>query len=262
MLTYSEKQPMGDRISMPPIQHCTPIRPQTPRSEPSRVASDLSSSHQGRRATGPRALLIGVLVAALLGPLVAGPTSATSPWDLLAQLRTSLQESGPITGKFVQTYVPAGFSSGDRESGFLSLWLPQCLRWNYQEPETKHFLLCDDEVWFWSDLEEVGRHYRINPEQEPGLDLLLVDVSKLRERYVAESAKLEDGTYQISLATPGDQAQGFAAKIRVDPVSDRVVGLEYTDAEGNLTRFEISDYQSLQHTALFQPPIDMQWSEE
>lgn len=231
----------------------TPTRP-----EPAETPTP-SALLRGRLA---RALRLGIVVVPLLGLVLPGPAAATSPWELLTQLRTSLRDSGPITGKFVQTYVPAGFSSGDRESGYLSLWLPKCLRWNYQEPETKHFLLCDDEVWFWSDLEEVGRHYRIEPEQEPGLDLLLVEVSKLRERYVAESEKLEDGTFQISLSTPADSPQGFSAKIRMDPVSDRVVGLEYTDVEGNLTRFEISDYQSLQHTALFQPPIDMQWSEE
>lgn len=210
-----------------------------------------------RRRPWPTALLV---LPALL--CLASTASATSPWSLLEELRTSLHEAGPITGKFVQTYVPAGFSSGDQESGYLSLWLPQCLRWNYQEPETKHFLLCSDEVWFWSDLEVDGRHYQIDPEKEPGLDLLLVDVSKLRERYVAESERLGDGTYQISLATPGDAPQSFSAKIRIDPVSDRVVGLEYRDAEGNTTRFELSDYQSLQHTALFQAPNDIQWIDE
>lgn len=197
----------------------------------------------------------------LLG-LLASPALANSPWQLLEELRESLLDAGPVTAKFQQVYIPAGFSSGDQESGYLSLWLPKCLRWNYQEPQDKHFLLCDDEVWFWNDLEEGGRHYRIHPQEEPGLDLLLVEVDTLKERYVAESARLQDGTFEISMATPEDSPQPFRAKVRIDPVSDRVVGLEYTDGEGNLTRFTLTEYQALPHSALFQPPQDVEWIEE
>lgn len=201
-------------------------------------------------------------IALLLFVLLAAPATASSPWELLEELRSGLEEAGPTTARFVQTYVPAGFESGDEESGFLSLWMPRCLRWNYEEPEPKNFLLCDDEVWAWNPQEDGGRHYVIDPEREPGLDLLLVDVERLRERYVASSDKQEDGTYVISLATPPDDPRSFAAEIRIDPVADRAHGLEYTDAEGNVTRFEIDDYQPLSHTALFNPPADVQWTEE
>lgn len=199
----------------------------------------------------------------LLALLTAATARAQSPWELLEDLRSDLEASGPITGRFVQTYVPAGFTEGDRESGHLSLWLPRCLRWNYEEPQKKSFLLCGDEVYFWNDEDPGGRHYRIDPEEEPGLDLLLLGVDRLRERYVAGSEKRADGTYEISLALPPERREGsFGATIHLDPVAKRVVGLEYTDAEGNLTRFEVSDYQKLSHTALFQPPQDIEWTEE
>ena len=161
----------------------------------------------------------------LVAGLSSSPAAATSPWELLEDLRQSLLDAGPITGQFKQIYVPAGFSTGDEETGHLSLWLPKCLRWNYQEPQPKHFLLCNEQVWFWNDLGEDGRHYYIRPEEEPGLDLLLVEVSKLKQRYVAESSKLKDGTFEIRLATPEDAAQPFRATIRIDPVADRVVAL-------------------------------------
>ncbi len=195
--------------------------------------------------------------------LIAAPAArAISPWELLEQLREDLQRSGPITGKFKQTYIPAGFEDGDHESGYLSIWLPDCLRWNYEQPQAKSFLLCGDEVHFWNEGESGGRNYRIEPEQEPGLDLLLVEVAKLKERYVAGNEKLGDGTYEISLKLPPDAERPFSARIRLEPVSMRVVGMEYTDEEGNLTRFEISDYQRLRHTALFKPPQGIEWTEE
>ncbi len=194
--------------------------------------------------------------------LLATPAAATSPWELLEDLRLALEEDGPLTGKFEQTYIPAGFSDGDVESGHLSLWLPRCLRWNYEEPQQKNFLLCDEEVYFWNEEDEGGRHYEIDPQEEPGLDLLMLAVSELRERYVADSQKLADGTYQISLSVPADVGGDFRATIHLDPVARRVVRLEYTDDEGNLTRFAMSDYQKLNHTALFQPPQGIEWTDE
>ncbi len=203
--------------------------------------------------------LLAIVAMAALAPSAA---QAVSPWELLEKLREDLQRSGPITGKFQQTYVPAGFEEGDQESGFLSIWLPDCLRWNYEQPQAKSFLLCGEEVYFWNESESGGRNYRIEPEQEPGLDLLLVEVTKLKERYVASNVKLDDGTYEITLALPPDAERPFSARIRLEPVSMRVVGMEYTDEEGNLTQFEISDYQQLRHTALFKPPQGIEWTKE
>ena len=214
-----------------------------------------------RSTTLSRPAILRLVLTALTLVSTALPVAAESPWRLLEQLRQGLVDAGPITGTFVQTYVPAGFEQGDRESGALSMWLPTCLRWNYQQPESKHFLLCGDEVWSWNDLEPTGRHYRIDPQQEPGLDLLLVDVDKLRERYVAESERQADGTYLLRLATPQDAPARFAATIHIDPVAERVIGLEYTDGEGNRTRFEISGYQALEHTALFGAPRDLEWTD-
>lgn len=205
-----------------------------------------------------RALLFAVLATFALG---AAPATASSPWDLLTELRVDLEKAGPITGRFQQTYIPAGFSEGDHESGHLSLWLPRCLRWNYVDPQQKSFLLCGDEVYFWNEDEPGGRHYRIDREEEPGLDLLLLGIDALRERYVAGSKRLGDGTYEIALALPEEQGN-FSARIHLDPVAKRVVGLEYTDEDGNLTRFVVSDYQTLSHTALFQPPKDVEWADE
>lgn len=210
------------------------------------------------------ASIVLALAACLTAGFVLLPATARaeSPWVLLEQLRKQLQESGPQTAQFVQTYVPAGFKSGDQERGHFSMWLPDCLRWNYEEPQAKSFLVCQGEVYFWNDDESGGRHYRIEPEQEPGLDLLLADVALLRERYVASSETLPGGGQAISIAMPENQPERIRAKITLDPAGRQVLGLEYTDDEGNLTRFEISGYQRLAHTALFQAPTGIEWTEE
>lgn len=232
-------------------------------------AHDLSTPSRLRDAALSRIVSTAVVLAifGVVSNLCGGvcPAQATSPWTLLEELRQSMVDDGPITGRFEQTYVPAGFSSGDTEKGHVSLWLPSCLRWNYTEPLSKHFLLCEDEVWFWNDQEPGGRHYEIVPEEEPGLDLLLVDVERLKQRYVAQSEQLDDGSFRVVLATPGGpdtRGRPFRAEITIDAETDRVRSLEYTDDEGNLTRFRLTEYQSLEHTALFQAPKDIEWTTE
>ena len=200
--------------------------------------------------------------AALAGPGQASDPTEFSPWVLLENLRDDMQSSGPMTSRFVQTYIPAGFEDGDTESGHLSMWLPDCLRWSYEEPQHKNFLVCEGEVYYWSEEEPGGRRFTIEPQEEPGMDLLLVPVSTLRQRYVAESEKQRDGTYVIALATPPSEDGSFSAKIQLDRDKKRVTRLEYTDGEGNLTRFLISEYLALNHTALFKPPSDIEWTEE
>lgn len=203
----------------------------------------------------------GALLATLVTlALPAASATAQSPWTLLEEMRTGLQGAGPQTTAFTQTYIPAGFSSGDQEKGYLSLWLPDCMRWSYEDPQVKNFLVCEGEVYYWNDEEPGGRRYRVDPEQEPGLDLLLLPVERLRERYVASSEKIDSG-YQITLSQPAEVGT-FNARIELDESRQRIKLLEYTDAEGNLTRFELLDYERLAHTALFKPPSEIEWIEE
>jgi len=200
----------------------------------------------------------GVLGAAL-GLLAIPLPAVESPWVLLEGLRAALESAGPLTARFVQTYTPAGFSSSDEEGGHLSIWLPRCLRWNYDEG--KSFLVCGGEVHQWNEDEPGGRVYEIDPTRETGLDLLLVDVDTLRERYVASSQELPDGSKVIDLAVPPEQGE-FRARIFLNPEGTRVSALEYVDSEGNRTRFALEGYQRLEHTALFNPPAGVEWTRE
>jgi len=209
------------------------------------------------------AALLCQLAGLLAAPLaLAAPVPGSSPWEVLGELRSGLVTAGPITARFEQTYIPAGFSSGDVEKGHFSLWLPDCLRWSYTEPQVKSFLLCKREAWAWNEEEEGGRHYQIEPEKEPGLDLLLLDLASLKDRYSAEGRQLEGDLYEILLSVGQESKKGVTARVRIDRKVQRIVELEYRDEDGNASRFLISEYQTLSHTALFQPPQDIQWKVE
>lgn len=183
------------------------------------------------------------------------------PWSLLDGVRDSLVEAGPTGAKFTQTYVPAGFSSGEKESGRLALHLPDCLRWDYDEPYPKSFLLCGGVAHSWNPQDKSGRRYRVDRQNEPGLDLLLLGVADLKGRYQASSRAADGGRVEIALSPKGKVAELTDATFIIDPAARRIVQVSYHDREGNLTRFEIGGYQGLPRQGQFSPPGGISWED-
>ncbi len=188
--------------------------------------------------------------------------SAADPWTWLTRVRRSLVEAGPTTAIFTQTYVPAGFTSGEKESGSLALHLPDCLRWDYQEPYPKGFLLCGDMVHAWNPEDHTGRRYRIDRKNEPGLDLLLLGVDDLKARYGAVTRSSPNGQIEIALSPKGKAGELSDATLAVNPATLRVVEVSYHDREGNLTRFQLADYRPLSRPGQFSAPPGIRWEEQ
>jgi outer membrane lipoprotein-sorting protein len=211
-----------------------------------------------------RAILLFSALALLAGAIPVAAEEA-DPWAVLKTVRQSLVAAGPTGASFVQTYIPAGFSSGEKESGKLALALPDCLRWDYTEPYPKSFLLCGGVVHAWNEEDKSGRRYRVDRKNEPGLDLLLLGVDDLKERYRATARTADQGRVEIAFS-PKDKGKVSSAltdaTLTVDPASQRVTGVAYHDREGNLTRFDISDYQDLPRQGRFSPPAGIKWEEQ
>jgi outer membrane lipoprotein carrier protein len=201
------------------------------------------------------------LAAALLVALSAEARGATDPWSSIETLRRALAESGAQAARFTQTYVPKGFASGESESGTLFLALPDCLRWDYDEPYPKSFLLCGQDVYAWNRGETVGRRSRVDARQEAGLDLLLLSVEELRSRYDASAG----ATGEISLVPLKAPASAPAqASLLLDSTGKRLTGLAYRDREGNQTRFALGDYRprAAAEKDVFQPPAGVSWQDQ
>lgn len=208
-----------------------------------------------------RTVKLPLLAAALAMSLLsqaAAPAQGPDPWSVLNGVRQSLVAAGPTGAEFTQVYVPAGFSSGETETGRLSLALPDCLRWDYQEPYPKSFLLCGGVAHTWNPEDKSGRRYNVDRENEPGLDLLLLGVDALKSRYRA-TATADGGRVAVSLTPKGKVEELADARLVVDPQSDRVVEVSYHDREGNLTRFQIKGYRGLPRQGQFSPPAGIRW---
>lgn len=201
------------------------------------------------------AVLLLVGATALVPSPAAGDEEA---WRLLEGARQRLVESSPLAARFVQSYVPAGFSSGDEESGRLYLALPTCLRWDYEAPYPRSYMLCGRTVWSWSPDEPVGDRLLEVSREEAGIDFLLLSTERLRERY---EARLENGTSaaaRVLLEPKRDEVAFTRATIDLEADSGRPCQISYVDRQGNTTRFELTDYRPAEDEAIFEPP-DIRW---
>lgn len=213
------------------------------------------------RSFRPFALLgpVALLSAALAG---AAPASeAIDPWQALSELRLHLAAAGDLGAPFTQRYVPAGFADGDEESGEITLALPDCLRWDYVEPYPKAYLLCGSRLHIWVKGEPQGERLFVDPEEQPGLDLLLLPTAELEKRYRATAKIALQGRIEIQLLPSAGEARLAQATIELDPSTQRITTLAYRDREGNETRFRFGDFRQVEDPAIFTPPPTIDWRE-
>lgn len=205
-------------------------------------------------------VLLTLLLLAAMAAVAPGPTLAEDDsWDALRAIRQALVADSPIIAEFEQTYVPAGFSSGERENGQLMLGLPTCLRWDYAQPYPRSYLLCEQTVWAWSPDEPVGDRLTDVSRDEAGLDFLLLSVDRLSERYTAESSTVADDLVQLTLTPHSPNGAFTEAWITLDPASGRPTEIAYRDREGNETRFVLTLFRPLENEALLSPPDGIDW---
>ncbi len=206
-----------------------------------------------------RALGSGLLVLALVGASGAA-RAADDPWQLLGDLRVGLAAAGTLAGDFDQTFVPAGFSDGEQESGRLALAIPDCLRWDYLVPYRKSYLLCGSQLYYWVEGDPQGQRSTLEASTQRGLDLLLLPAEALARRYRA-SARPEGANRLIELEPLGGDATLARVELTIDPVRQRPVALAWTDREGNATRFRFSALEAAEPADRFSPPADLEWKE-
>jgi outer membrane lipoprotein-sorting protein len=208
--------------------------------------------------------ILAALAAVYIPSVASSAQDAATAWDVLDSARKSLAASGAERAAFVQTYVPAGFSTGEEESGRIAFRLPDCLRWDYSDPYPKSFLLCGEQVYSWNPDDRRGQTAPIDRRSQPGLDLLLLPVNQLSGRYDASSEKRSDGRVAVHLSPRAGMAgrtELTDATLVVDTRRDRLVEVSYQDREGNRTTFRISGYESLGDRSVFEPPKGISWTE-
>jgi hypothetical protein len=200
----------------------------------------------------------------MLGSWVGPPRPAVcqaDAWSHLQTLRDNLADR-PLTADFVQTYLPAGFSAGEEESGEIHLAIPDCLRWDYSSPYPRSFLVCRGIAYTWNEGDASGSRYQFESSDEPGLDLLTLSVEELRQRYEALQSGGGERLVELSLKPLAAGSPVLEASISIDRETHQLLRLWYRGLEGDTTRFEFSAYRAVANEALFAPPSGLHWLEK
>lgn len=194
--------------------------------------------------------------------LASDSAFAQDPWKTLDGTRSSLVAAGPTVADFYQTFLFPGSKTPEKETGQIALDLPDCLRWDYEAAYGESYLLCNDELYTWIEEDKVGQRYEVDVNREPGLDLLLLTTDELRLRYRADAETLSNGDIAIALQPVAEGGSIQRARITVQPRAQRLTSLEYVNAEGGTTRFDLSNYRPSKESQVFVPPASIQWTQQ
>lgn len=193
-------------------------------------------------------------------PVGEARTETDRAWQALTATRNALAHA-PIALPFEQVFVPAGFTAGDREIGIASFGLPECVRWDYLDPDPRSYLLCKDTVLTWNQGEDSGRRQRLDGEESGPFELWLAPLEDLQRSYRAELAAINGAHLSLSVQ-PYREADFDSAEIVVERETRLPVRFEYRDFEGNVTSFDFGDPELLDGgDSRFEVP-EIEWIEE
>lgn len=193
-------------------------------------------------------------------PIDDAGAEADRAWAALTATRNALAHA-PIALPFEQVFVPASFTAGDRETGVASFGLPECVRWDYLDPDPRSYLLCADTVLTWNQGEDAGRRQRLDGEESGPFELWLAPLEDLRRSYRAELVAINGAHLSLSVQ-PSRDADFDSAEIIIDRETRLPVRFEYRDFEGNVTSFDFGDLELLDGgDSRFEAP-SIEWIEE
>jgi outer membrane lipoprotein-sorting protein len=193
---------------------------------------------------------------------VAAENPAPDPFQAIEDVRRGLAAKGPVAARFEQSFIPAGFTSGEVETGTLALQLPRCLRWDYLDPDPKSFLLCDLELYSWIPGESSGQLVPLEDAEQPGLDLLLLPRERLEALYSASWAAATEGQPAEIVLAPKDPDHTAIATARLAFTAETgtLDSLSWSDREGNRSRFLFSTWESCPVPCdVFVAPAELTW---
>lgn len=176
--------------------------------------------------------------------MLGGLSFAQTAEEVALRVENTLRSTRSLQANFEQLYYSATVSTPLHEKGRLYFKKPYLMKWEYQDPEEKIFLIKDDFFWDYNKDEKTLIKYDLSGgEQNSDVLLLLSGQVVLLDKYSielnpfpTENAK----TIQIKL-TPNDEeyADSFLL-LEIDEKTWFIQKLISFDWAGNKTEFRFS----------------------
>ena len=179
-------------------------------------------------------------------------------------VRQSLVDAGPTGAGFVQTYIPAGFSSGEKESGRLALSAARLPAVGLHGPLSQELPALRRRGPRLERGGQVRPALPGGPQERARARPAAARRRRPQDRYQATAKAARRRAVEIALLPKekGKKSELTDATLTVDPGEQAGDGIAYHDREGNLTRFEITGYQDLPRQGRFSPPAGIRWEDQ
>ncbi len=180
-----------------------------------------------------------LLVAVFLALATLAPAAAQEV-ELLEQ---AIDATAWQSASFRHSFRLHGSEQEIVESGKVTFGtLPQ-MRWQYMAPEKKVFVFDGKTSWLYVPAErQVSVHELTAGERDQLPFLLLQDAADVHRQFELTGSR-KNGMHVLSL-TPKSSSQIRSMQLSLDPTTKKIRAIEYSDLEGNITRFEFESFSS------------------
>ncbi|MGZ7080747.1 MAG: outer membrane lipoprotein chaperone LolA [Thermoanaerobaculia bacterium] len=187
--------------------------------------------------------------------ILAATTVQASELDRAAAALPSFEAN------FTQSFTPKGFRNAQTESGAVLFGMLPMMRFTYMKPEQKLFVFDGEKSWFYSPSDRQVTVARIDDARKQQLPFLMIGDPVARDRAFVVRENASRGRVVTTLHPRDPAGMIRTASLTVDPSTHLIQSIEYTDREGNRTRFDFSGYHRATpgpNAFQFTPPAGVQ----
>jgi outer membrane lipoprotein carrier protein len=185
---------------------------------------------------------VAVLLTAALPPSIA---SAVTPEEVADKVQTIYKGFSDLQARFVQRATNRLSGQTQQAAGRLFLKWPGKMRWEYETPEPRLFLIDGKTLWSYSPLERQAVAQEISGALSTGPIGILFGMSSLRRdfrvRTILHAGAKEGREYLLDLVPKGQDLSFKRVILAVDQGTFLIQRLTVFDVYSNTTVIDLTD---------------------
>jgi outer membrane lipoprotein carrier protein len=187
--------------------------------------------------------------------------AATTAFAASSELDRAAAALPGYEAKFTQSFTAKGFKTPQVESGTVLFGTLPMMRWTYARPDEKLFVFDGRKSWFYVPADRQVTVANIDDSRKRELPFLLIGDPAARDKAFVVREQMQRGAAVVALKPRDSSGMIRTATLTVDAGTHLLRSIEYTDREGNRTRFDFSGYHRASAGAgafQFTPPAGVQ----
>jgi len=181
---------------------------------------------------------------------------------LVVKVQKFYEQTDDLDADFIQIYTRKALSRTSESRGKLKIKKPGMMRWDYSQPEPKHFIANGQSLWIYEPEEEqviVDHNFKTSQLSTP--ITFLWGQGDLRDSFTAKVGTGAPAKHSMLVLTPKSDATFTKLVLIVEDASGKVVESVLHETVGNTNHFKFRDIKTNVGLAAssfdFTPPDDV-----